>query len=113
MVGHHLADVQRHATSRIAQQNFGVINRLPARFQHGKVGADRVRPSEQHQRLIDKMRPDVLPDPTGAPILPAFAQFGPETVETAFESGDLAQSAIGNQAAQREEIGVPTTIVKH
>jgi hypothetical protein len=83
------------------------------RFQQGQIGADGLRQAKQHQRLIDQMRAQILPDTSAALILPTGADPDAQPVKMAVEFDDIAKLPAFDQVLQSQEIGIPPSVVKN
>ena len=81
-------------------------------WQRGNVRAHPFGLAEQAQRLVDQMRPQILPDARRPRILPGRRRGRSPTVEMAFELDDLAQPPLGDQPAQGAEIRVPAPVLE-
>src|ERR1700691_1464905 len=106
--------MENHAAAAVAQDCVKVINRLTARTLQLEVRIDRLRWTEQLQRLVYKMRAEIEPNAAAGPGLlpPALARLGSIAVVVRFEMGDFAERAIGKHFAQSEKIRIPATILK-
>ena len=92
-----------------------VVDGLGPRALQGEVGVDGVGRAEEAEGLVDEVGAEVVPQATAGDrgLAPALADLRAEAVEAGFERQDLAERAIGDEAAQREEVGVPAAVVEH
>ncbi len=73
--------------------------------------------SEQHERLIDQVAPEVVQHPAGLLAVAALApgtraHLGPPALEARLEAPHLAQAVFGEQPAHGEEVAVPAPVVE-
>src|SRR6202041_4165416 len=73
------------------------------------------RRAEQLQRLVNKMRSQVKPNPAprSGQFAPTLPRFGTITVIVTFENRHLTQRAIRQQLAQSQKIPVPSSALKY
>lgn len=114
-VGHQRAGVQDHPQAGIAQHHVEVIVAARLGALALQVCADRLRHAEQLQRLVQQMRPQVVPQPGAGDIAfaPAVAHLRAIPVEVRMELHHLAQLAVFDQAPHGEEVRIPTAVLEH
>ena len=91
------------------------VDRLHPGTLDGQVGRDRLGQAEQHQRLVDQVRPEVVEDarPGDRHLLPAALGHGAEAVVAGHEAGHLADQAGLQAAPDGEEVAVPAPVLEH
>ena len=106
--------MQDGATLTEVQDDVRPIRRLGAGALAGERGGHRVRQTEQQQRLIHQVRPQIKPDPRALSRLfaPAGTHLGPVPVEMRLHMHRIARGAARKHGLHGKEIAVPATILK-
>ena len=112
---HQVAAVKDHAQPRVAQKHVKVVDRPRAGSLHGEIGEDGFGGPEQLQGLVGEMRAEIEPDAAAGAILffPARLDDGTVAIVARFHVDDFAELAGIENAAQREEVGIPAAALKY
>ncbi len=88
--------------------------RAPDSLLRLEVGHGRARRAEEHERLIDQVRAEVVQDPRAGRILlsPALLDVGAGPVECASYEAHLAEQALLDAAAHGAEVRVPAAVLE-
>ena len=107
--------VQDYPHLGIVQRDMRPVDSQCAGPQRRHMGADRLRRAKQQQRLIDEMRPQIVPDARPCPAIfaPAIARHRAKAVEMRFEMHNRPDRAGFDRGAHGQEIAVPPPIVKN
>src|SRR5450830_364983 len=112
--GRQGAGVQDHFLVGIVQLEMDVVRhlRIVALLLYSR--RDGLRRTEQGQRLIDQMRPEVKQQASAMCgfFTPAFRNHRTETIEVRLVMRHASQLAVRNQRAQGHEVTVPAPIMK-
>ena len=108
------AAVQYHPKRAVAQHHVEVVIAQCPRALGGQIRLDPVRLAEKLQRLVQDVGTEIEPEPgtRAARLAPALTDFGAVAIEMGFKLGDLAQRPFRHQAAYREEVPVPASVVE-
>ena len=111
---HTHAGLQNRPLVGIVQRHAGIISGPRSRAQRRDIGADRLGHAEQFHRLIQQMRPQIIPDarPRAAILAPAVTQLRAKTVKARFKLHHRPDQARIQRRAHRQKIAVPPPVVK-
>ncbi|MNI44796.1 hypothetical protein D3C73_991910 [compost metagenome] len=101
--------------ARVVQHRVEIVDAAAAFALHGKVRIDRLRTAEQHQHLVQQVRPQVVPQAAARPILlaPALAHLRAVAVEMGVALGDVTERAVGKQCLQGQEVRIEAPVLEH
>ncbi len=112
---HQRTGMHDRALPWVMQHRMEIVDPAAAFALHRQIGIDRLRPSEQHQHLVQQVRAKVVPQAAAGSFLfaPAIAHLRPVAVEMRMAFGHLAQRALGQQRLQGEEIRIEAPVLEH
>ncbi len=101
--------------ARVVKHRMEIVDTSAAFALHGEVRIDRLRTAEQHQHLVQQVRPQVVPQAAARPVLlaPAFAHLRTIAVEMCVAFGDVTERAVGKQRLQGQEVRIEPPVLEH
>lgn len=96
----------------IPKHRMGPVRALSASTLHGQLAAYGLGQTEQHQHLVDQMRPKIQPYTATRRLAPAISDIGPVSVKAALDRDQLAQPAPADLALKGQEICVVASVME-